>query len=134
MHSRVTMLFLELEDLVGQLGDSVDLVVTEILGNLGHGRDHGRGSTEEDLDVGSGLGHVLLDHVSVDEANTAGPALGRGVKDVVDLELGVLLGEEVELGLQDDVLLGDVGKDEVNDGLVRGVLNNSADDLFVISC
>lgn len=77
---------------------------------------------------------MLLDHVSVDEANTASPALGRGVKDVVDLELGVLLGEEVELGLQDDVLLGDVGKDEVDDGLIRGVLDNSTDDLFVISC
>lgn len=76
---------------------------------------------------------MLLDHVSVDEANTAGPALGRGVEDVVDLELGVLLGEEVELGLQDDIFLGDVGKDEVDDGLICGVLDNSADDLFVMS-
>jgi hypothetical protein len=121
---------LELEDLIGQLGDSIDLVVAEILGDLGHGRDHRRGSAKEDLDVGSGLGHVLLDHVGGDETNTAGPALGRGVEDVVDLELGVLLGEKVELGLQNDILLGNVGKDEVDDGLVCGVLDNGADDLF----
>ena len=50
----------------------------------------------------------------------------------MDLELGVLLGEEVELSLQDDIFLGDVGKDEVDDGLICGVLDNSADDLFVM--
>lgn len=83
--------FLKLEDLVRELRDGVDLVVSEILGDLGHGRDHGRGTAKQDLDVGSRRRHMLLDHVSVNKSNAAGPALGSVVQNVVNLELRVLL-------------------------------------------
>lgn len=73
---------------------------------------------------------MLLDHVGGNETNTAGPALRRGVEDIVDLELRVLLREKVELGPQDDILLGDVGKEKVDFGLILGVLDDGADDLF----
>ena len=73
---------------------------------------------------------MLLDHVSRHETDTTSPTLGRGVEDVVDLELRVLLREQVELGLQQDVLSGHVGKDQVDLGLVLGVLHDGADDLF----
>ena len=124
------MYSLELEDLVRELGDGVGLFVTEILGDLGHGRDHGGRAAEKDLDVSSRGGHVLLDHVSVHKADATGPSLGGIVKNVVDLELGVLLGKQVQLGLQQDVVLVNVGKDEVDLGLVLGVLHNGTDDLF----
>lgn len=126
------MYSLELENLVGELGDGVGLIVTEILGNLGHGGDHWGRSTKENLNVSSRGRHVLLDHVSVHKADATGPSLRGIVKNVVDLELGVLLGEQVQLGLQQDVLVVNVGKDEVDLGLVLGVLHNGTDDLFEV--
>ncbi len=73
---------------------------------------------------------MLLDHVSVNKTNAAGPALGSGVQNIVHLELGVFLRQKVELSLQDNVLLRDVGEDEVDLGLVLGVLDNGTDDLY----
>lgn len=66
------------------------------------------------------------DHVGSDVANTSGPALGRLVKDVVNPEAAVLLGEGIEVLLEQDVLGGDVGEDEVHLSLVAG--STAADD------
>jgi hypothetical protein len=121
---------LELEDLVRKLGDSVDLVITEILGDLGHGRDHRRGSAQEDLDVSSRGRDVLLDHVGVHKSNATSPSLRGIVENIVDLELRVLLGEQVQLCPQQDILLVHVGKDKVDLGLVLGVLHNGTNDLL----
>jgi len=76
-------------------------------------------------------GQVLLDHLLGDEADAALPALGRVVEDVVDLELVRVLGRErVELALEEDVGLGDVGVDERQLGLVLRVLERGPDDLL----
>jgi len=124
------LFILELEHLVRQLRDSVDLVVSKLMGDLGHGRDHGGRTTEQDLDVGCGSGHVFLDHIGIHKAHSAGPALRRIVEDIMHLELGVLLGQHVQLDLQQNVILVDVCKDKVDLGLVLRVLDNRADDLF----
>lgn len=74
---------------------------------------------------------TYLEHVGGDEANAAGPALGRVVEDVVDPEAGVLLGQGVEVLLEQNVVGVDVGKDEVDLGLVAGAAAalNRLDDL-----
>jgi len=74
---------------------------------------------------------VLLDHGSVDEPNASVPVVGRVVEDVIDVEsLGVLGRERIELGLEENVLVRDVGVDEVELGSVKGVLERGADDLL----
>jgi hypothetical protein len=47
----------------------------------------------------------------------------------VDLELWVLFGQQIQFGFQQDVLLCNIGKDQINKGLVFWVLDDSADDL-----
>lgn len=54
---------LEAEDLVLELADRPGLGVTQGLGGLLHGADHGRRATDEDLDIGSGTGEVCLLYV-----------------------------------------------------------------------
>jgi hypothetical protein len=74
---------------------------------------------------------VLLDHGSVDESNASVPVVRRVVEDVVDVEpLGVLGRERIELGLEENVLVRDVGVDEGELGSVKGVLERGADDLL----
>lgn len=65
-------------------------------------------------------------HVGGDVAHTTGPALGRPVQDVVHPEAAVLGDEGVQVLLEQDVLLGDVGEDEVDLGPVAGLA--AADD------
>lgn len=90
------------------------------------------GRTAEE-DLGSRLrgGQPLLDHVRVNESNSAVPLLRRGVEDVVDFELlRVGLGERVELSLEENVGEGDVGVDERDLGVVLGVLECCSDNLL----
>lgn len=126
---RVKFYALKLEDLIGQLGHSVGLVVSKLLSDLGHGTDHGRGSAKQDLHVCSGLGNVFLDHVRVHEANTTSPALRRVVQHIVHLELRMLLGQQVKLSLQDDILLVDISEDQADLSLVLWILDNCTNDL-----
>lgn len=63
-------------------------------------------------------GFPYLDHVSSDEANTASPALRRVVEHVVDPEARVFARELLQVLPQKNVLLVDVGEDEVDLGLV----------------
>lgn len=77
---------------------------------------------------------TYLDHVRRHESYTTGPALGRVVQDIVDAETIVLLGQLVELLLEQDIVGVDVGEDQVDLGgvvtTVAGtVANNSLDDL-----
>ena len=125
------LLFLELEDLVGQLGDSVDLVISKLLSDLGHGRDHGGRATQQHLDIRCRCRHVFLDHICIHEPHSSSPALGGIVEHIVDLELGVLLGEEVQLGLEEDIVLVHVCENKVDQRLVLWVLHDRSDDLFV---
>ena len=71
------------------------------------------------------------DHVGGDIADATSPALRRLVEDVVDADTGVLSGERVEVLLEEDVLGRDVGKDEVDLGLVSGsaASDDGPDDL-----
>lgn len=70
-------------------------------------------TAEEHLSIRSRRREVLLDHVSRDEALASGPLGRRLVEDVVDREtLGVLLGQAVKLGFEQDILQLDVGVDE----------------------
>lgn len=70
-----------------------------------------------------------LDHLGGDEADAAGPARRGLVQDVVDAEALVLGGEGVEVLLEQNVLLGDVGEDEVDLGAVAGRLAAADDGL-----
>lgn len=71
------------------------------------------------------------DHVGGDVADTAGPALGGLVENVVHADAGVLLGQGIEILLEEDVLGGDVGEDEVDLGAVTllTAADDGADDL-----
>lgn len=51
---------LEAEHLVFQLADRTSLGVSEGLGGLLHGADHGRGTAQQDLDVAGRGGEALL--------------------------------------------------------------------------
>jgi hypothetical protein len=55
---------LESEDLVFQLADWSGLGEAETLGGLLHGADHRWGTAEKDLDIGSWLWKVFLQHIS----------------------------------------------------------------------
>lgn len=80
-------------------------------------------TAKEHLGVGGGSGEVLLDHGRVDESYATVPLLGRVVEDVEDGEtLGVLGGERVELGLEENVLVRHVGVYEGELGHVQRVL------------
>lgn len=73
---------------------------------------------------------MFLDQLGVDVSGGALPAIDGLVDDVGDLEaVGVGLGKGIELVLEDDVLRGNVGKDEVDLGLVGLVLEETLDDL-----
>lgn len=72
---------------------------------------------------------TYLNHIGGHEADTAGPALGRVVENVVDAESIVLLLQLLELVLEQDVLGVDVGEDQVNlGGVVATVAGTVADD------
>lgn len=72
---------------------------------------------------------TYLNHIGSHEADTAGPALGRVVENVVDAESIVLLLQFLELVLEQDVLGVDVGEDQVNLGsVVAAVAGTVADD------
>lgn len=70
-------------------------------------------------------------HIGSDVADTAGPTLGGVVEDVVDANTLVLGSEGVEVLLEEDILRGDVGEDEVDLGAVAGLAaaDDGADDL-----
>lgn len=74
---------------------------------------------------------TYVDHLRSDIADTASPALRGLIQNVVDADTLVLLGEGVEVLLEENVLRGDVGKDEVDLGGVAGsaAADNGADDL-----
>jgi len=73
---------------------------------------------------------MLLDQLGGDVSGRTLPAINSLVDNVGDLEaVGVGLGVCVDLLLQDNILGGNVGKDEVNLGLVGLVLEEMANDL-----
>lgn len=144
---------LKAEDLVLELADGTSLGVSERLGGLLHGANHGRRTAEQNLDVARGSREALLeksvsgqcrktdaedltylDHVRGDETDTTSPALRRVVEDVVDAETVVLLGQLLKLILHEDIVGVHVGEDQVDLGgvvsTVTGtVANDSLDDL-----
>lgn len=71
------------------------------------------------------------DHLRGDVANAASPARRGLVQDIVNPETGILLGKRIEVLLEQDILGGDVGEDEVNLGLVTSgtATNDGTDDL-----
>ena len=88
-------------------------------------------TTHEHLVLGKvAIGKTFLDLLLRDEANTTLPVRRRVVQHIVNLEpIGVPRRELVELGAEQDVLDVDVRVDEVQLGLVPGVLECGADDL-----
>lgn len=78
---------------------------------------------------------MLLDHSSVDKADSSSPVGGRRVENVVYVEaLGVLGRERVELGLEENILVRYVGVDEGELGGIERVLERSTDDLLWDKC
>lgn len=139
---------LEAEDLVLELADGAGLGVAEGLGSLLHGADHGRRTAEEDLDVAGGGREALLiaklaiwakfdryasvtylDHVRGDEADTTSPALRGVVQDIVNIEALVLLGQLLQLLLEQNIVGVDVGEDQIDlGGVVTTVAGTVAND------
>lgn len=74
---------------------------------------------------------TYVDHVGSDVAYATSPTLLGLVEDVVNADTRVLLSESVEVLLEKDILGSNVGKDEVDLGLVSGssATNDGADDL-----
>lgn len=60
------------------------------------------------------------DHIRGNVSNTASPVLGRVVQHVVYTDIGVLSGKCIKVILEQNVLLCDVGENEVDLSLVTG--------------
>lgn len=71
------------------------------------------------------------DHFASDIANTASPALRWVVQDVVNANAAVLLDQSIKILAEQDILGGNVGKDQINFGLVASgtATDNGTDDL-----
>ena len=73
---------------------------------------------------------VLLDDVRRDVPERALPANGGLIEEVDHVKgVGVLLLERVELGAEEDVVLGDVGEEELELGFVGFVGEGVGEDL-----
>ena len=72
------------------------------------------------------VGNVVLGN----KANAAVPDSGRVVENIKDLELGAVgIQELLELISQEDIFLVNIGVNEADGSLVRGVLENSTNYL-----
>lgn len=71
------------------------------------------------------------DHIRCDVTDTTSPVLRGVVKDVVDTNLVVLLGQSVQVLLEQNILSGDIGEDKIDFGLVASsaTTDDSTDDL-----
>lgn len=71
------------------------------------------------------------DHVSGDITNTTSPALRRLVKHIVHAETLVLSRKRIQILLEQDVLLRDIGKDQINLSAIASLAaaDNRLDDL-----
>ena len=72
---------------------------------------------------------MSLDNVRGHKANTAGPVLGSIVEHVVNVNVGVLGGNLIQLLSEQNVLLVNISVNEVDLGLIRGVSGDGSDDL-----
>jgi hypothetical protein len=122
---------LEGKNLVNELADRTGLLEAKALSGLLETANHGRRTTEKNLDIVGGLGQVFVDHVGSDIANATGPTLRRLVKNVVHPDTSVLGSESVEVLLEKNVLGGNVGEDQVDFSLVASssATNDSTDNL-----
>jgi hypothetical protein len=141
-------LLLEAEYLVLELGHRLGRLETELDGSLLHRADHGRRTADEELDVRCSLRTPLLyhfistlrichgkmsgtyiNHIGGDESLATRPSLRRVVQHVVDTEVRVGFGKFIQVILQEDILVVDVGKDQINLSLVLGVVGDGAHNL-----
>lgn len=76
-------------------------------------------------------GRTYGDHVGSNVTDTTSPTLRRVIEDIVNADTLVFGGEGIEVLLEEDILRSDVGKDEIDLGLVTlgTATNNGADDL-----
>lgn len=81
--------------------------------------------------MGSDEREPYRDHVSRNVTNAASPSSRGLVENVVHAESLVLLGERIEVLLEQNILGRDVGKDEIDLSLVAGgaAADDGADDL-----
>lgn len=72
-----------------------------------------------------------LNHVGSDKADSTSPAISWLVQNVVDAEALVLGSERIEILLEQNILLGDVGEDQVDLSAVTclAAANDGLDDL-----
>lgn len=103
--------------------------------NVLHSRNHRWGPTHQHLTIRTRRRQPLLDHLLADEPNTPSPSLRRVVQHIVHLQSrwlpcpGIAVQNRLDLVLEEDVLLVDVGVDEGDGGVVEGVLQGGFDDL-----
>merc|ERR1719238_383778 len=92
--------------------------------------DHRRRTTHENQRLLLWAGQVLGDHVSRDKARRVCPVGGRAVHRVPQLELlGVLLLQVLEHIADENVVLGLVGIEQRDLGVIRRVLHNRCNHL-----
>lgn len=72
---------------------------------------------------------TYLDHISRNEPNTPLPTLRGVVKDIVNTEVLMICRKLIQVLLEEDILLVNIGKEEVDLSLVLGILRDSADNL-----
>jgi len=87
-------------------------------------------TAQQNLDIMATTGEVLLDLVLCDEPGPTSPTGGGVVEHIEDREPGgVSRSQLIQFSFEQDILRVYVGIDEANLGLVRGVLENSTNDL-----
>jgi len=133
-----------LDDVVGTGRGALGREAKLLRQDSNHGLVHGWRATEKHTAIRARRRTVLSEHRSSDKANTTAPPFRRlqesmslqrehapyGVEHKVDLELAVAgEGHVEELVVQEDVVLGDIGKDKGHARPVVGVAQNRLDDL-----
>lgn len=122
---------LENKNLVFRLRNRSSLLIAQVGSSLLHGRNHGRWTANKDLGVFFGSCKLPLNHLFSDKPKRSNPLVGLGVlvENIVDLEVGVLGCKLVNVVLEKNVLVSNVGKNQAHVGQVLGVANNGTDDL-----
>jgi hypothetical protein len=118
-------------DFVMKFADGIGSRECQFLEVLLHGIDHRRRTAKEKLAVGSvWVWKMFLDMLFGDEANAAFPGRRGVIEDKEDLELAWVEPQELmQVVLEKDIFLVDVGVDESNSGFVLGIAKNGTDDL-----
>jgi hypothetical protein len=118
-------------DLVLKFANGIRSGEVKFLNVLFHRSDHGRGPADKEFAVALvRVAEMVFDMIFGDETDASLPGRRGIIEDKIDLEtVGMELGELVQVFLEEDIVVIDIGVDEADFSRVAGVAKNSADDL-----